>query len=179
MNGTWPQQEWTERSIPETKDFGQTANDICERALIDAKKELHPLLREKEIYQLRKRAEFVNGFKLALERRIAQRIALWNPNVQAVFKFDESWMEARNRWDGSLHLLVKLPHPSNSLKLFGKKLDQSLTQHLQKLGWSRFHKRESVLEVQQVTSNELRHGIGYGAMFYAVYSVPVKVWPPK
>jgi hypothetical protein len=59
----------------------------------------------------------------------------------------------------------------------GKKLDQSLVKYLKHLGWSRFQKRESILEIQQVTPNELRHGISYGAMFYAVYTVPVKVWP--
>jgi hypothetical protein len=88
-------------------------------------------------------------------------------------------MENRNVWDGSIHLLVKVPRLSNAIKTFGKKLDQNLTYCLQQLGWSRFRTRHSVLEVQQVTSNELRHGISYGAMFHAVYSVPVKVWPLK
>jgi hypothetical protein len=48
---------------------------------------------------------------------------------------------------------------------------------LQQLGLPRFEKRQSILDVQQVTPNELRHGIGYGAMFCAVYTVPVRVWP--
>jgi hypothetical protein len=51
--------------------------------------------------------------------------------------------------------------------------------YLQQLGWSRFGKRQSILEIQQVTPNELRHGVSYGAMFFAVHNVPVKVWPPN
>jgi hypothetical protein len=158
------------------QDFGQVANRICEQALSDAKEQLHPLMRNSELHQLRKRNEFVQAFKLALEKRIAQTLAVWQPNVQAVFKFDPSRMENREVWDGSIHLLVKVPHVSNAIKTIGKKLDQGLTYCLKQLGWSRFQQRQSILEVQQVTPQELRHGISYGAMFYAVYTVPVKVW---
>jgi len=161
------------------QDFHQAANDICEKALNDAKAQLHPLIRNTELFQLRKRSEFVQALKLALARRIAQKLAIWMPELEAVFQFDESWIDDRNAWDGSIHLLVKVPHLSHKIKTLGKKLDSYLTPHLKQLGWSRFRKHQSTLEIQQVTPNELRHGIGYGAMFHAVYSVPVKVWPLK
>jgi len=175
-------ERWTnldEVAVPATKELGPVVEEICEKALDDAKLELHPLVRNTELTHLCKRKEFVQAFKLALERRIAQKLAAWQPGVQAVFKFDESWMENRESWDGSIHLLVKVPRVSNAIKAFGEKLDRGLTRTLQQLGWSGFRKRQSVLDVQQVTPNELRHGVGYGAMFYAVYSVPVKVWPSK
>jgi hypothetical protein len=164
--------------VPAAQDLRQVANEICEKALNDAKEQLHPLMRNTELYRLRKRSEFVEAFKLALEQGIAQKLASWQPQVQEVFKFDESWMDSRNSWDGSIHLLVKVPRLSDAIKSLGKRLDQGLTHYLKQLGWSRFHRHESILEVQQVTSNELRHGISYGAMFHAVYSVPVKVWSP-
>jgi hypothetical protein len=175
----WNREIVTKNVLPDTRNFGEAADDLCKKALEDAKEQLHPLLRNTELDRLRKRSEFVQAFKLALERRIAQKVAAWQPEVQAVFKFDETWMENREDWDGSLHLLVKVPRLSNAIKMFGKKLDRSLTRYLQQLGWSRFRKRQSVLEIQQVTPNELRHGVSYGAMFSAVYNVPVKVWPPK
>ncbi len=165
--------------VPAAQDFRQMAHDICENALNDAKEQLHPLVRNAGLIHLRKRREFVQAFKLALERRIAHQLAVWQPGVQAVFQFDESWMENRDVWDGSIHLLVKVPRLSSAIRSFGRKLDQHLTAYLQHLEWSRFLTRHSVLEVHQVTSNELRHGICYGAMFHAVYSVPVKVWPLK
>ena len=166
-------------NIAIAQDFHQAANDICEKALNDAKEPLHPLIRNTDLFQLRKRSEFVQAFKLALAQRIAQKLAIWTPGSDAVFQFEESWIDNHNVWDGSIHLLVKVPRLSNTIKTFGKRLDQSLTACLKQLGWSRFRNRQSVLEIQQVTSNELRHGIGYGAMFYAVYSAPVKVWPLK
>ncbi len=173
-------EETGEVPVPAAKDLSRAANDICEKALNDAKEQLHPLIRNTEINHLRKRSEFVQAFKLALEQRIAQNLASWQPNVQAIFKFDKSWMETRDKsWDGSIHLLVKVPRLSNALRMIGKRLDQSLTRCLKQLGWSRFLEQASILEIQQVTPNELRHGISYGAMFSAVYSVPVKIWSPK
>ena len=163
--------------LPSAQDLGQAANDICETALNDAKEQLHPLMRTVELRQLRKRNEFVEAFKRALEQRIAQRLAAWQPGVLAVFQFDESWGE--NSWDGSIHLLVKVPRLSDAIKTLGKKLDRSLTACLKGLGWSRFRRRQSILEVQQVTLNELRHGTSYGAMFYAFYNVPVEVWSSR
>jgi len=173
-------EETVEVIVPAAKDLSRVADDICEKALNDAKEQLHPLIRNTELNHLRKRNEFVQAFKLALERRIAQKLASWQPNVQAVFEFDESWMEIRDKsWDGSIHLLVKVPRLSNAIKMIGKRLDQSLTRCLKQLGWSRFLKHQSILEIQQVTPNELLHGVSYGAMFCAVYSAPVKVWPIK
>ena len=175
-NWGWEQQEQT---VPPLKDLGQVANKLCESALEDAKAQLHPLLRNADVYRLGQRIEFVRAFKLALERRIAQKLAAWQPGVQAVFQFEESWLESRNSWDGSIHLLVKVPCLSTAIKGMGKSLDKSLVKYLKQLGWPRFQKRQTILEIQQVTPYELRHGICYGAMFWAVYSVPVKVWPLK
>ena len=175
-------QGWGDRIepiVPLPNDLSQVANRLCETALEDAKAQMHPLLRSADFRRLGQRMEFVKAFKFALERRIAQMLALWQPDVQAVFQFEESWMENRSAWDGSIHLLVRVPRLSNAIKLIGKALDKSLLKTLKQLGWARFQKRQTVLEVQQVTSEELLHGVSYGAMFYAVYSVPVKVWPMK
>ena len=177
--GTVRPEESVKSTAPVVKDFGQAANEICEKALKDAKEQLHPLIRNDGLNRLDKRSEFVQAFKLALEQRIARILATWQPGVQAVFTFDESWKEERKSWDGSIHLLVKIPHLSNALKKFGQKLDSSLLKYLKHLGWSRFQKRQSILEIQQVTPNEIRHGVSYGAMFSAVYSAPVKIWPQK
>jgi hypothetical protein len=170
-------EETLEPVVPDPKEFGQVANDLCEKALNDAKGQLHPLLRDAELDRLDRRETFVQAFKSALELRIARKLAAWQPGVQAVFKFDETPTQTWETWDGSIHLLVKVPRLSDAMKALGKKLDQSLVRYLKQLGWSRFRKRQSILEVQQVTPNELRHGIGYGAMFFAVYTAPIKVWP--
>ncbi len=135
------------------------------------------MLQNTELDRLSQRGEFLQAFKSALEQRIARTLAAWQPSVQAVFKYDETRTENVESWDGSIHLLVKVPSLSEAVKSLGEELDGSLVKYLKQLGWQRFPTRHSILEVQQVTPNELRHGVGYGAMFYAVYTAPVKVWP--
>src|SRR5215510_462537 len=127
-----------ERLAAAEQDFGQVATDLCEQALNDAKEQLHPLLRSVEVERLEQRYEFIGAFKLALERRIAQKLAAWQRSVQAVFQFDEAWMENRTSWDGSIHLLVKVPHLSNAIKALGKKLDRSLLKCLKQMDLLRF-----------------------------------------
>lgn len=171
--------ESVEKDATALVDFDRIADELCEKALSDAKAQLHPLLRNVELNRLEKRNEFVQTFRLALERRIARKLASWKTAVQAVYRFDETRHRPGSPWDGSMHLLVKVPHLSNTLKAVGKKLDRSLVQYLKQLGWSHFQNKQTILEIQQVTLNELRHGISYGAMFHAVYNIPVKVWPQK
>jgi hypothetical protein len=155
-------------------EFAQAANALCAKALEDARARLHPLVRSTDVRLLSQRIEFVQAFKRSLEQRIAQKLAAWQPGVQAVYSYDESWMESRERWDGSIHLLVKVPRLSSAVGSFGENLDKSLVEHLKPLGWSSLLKRHSILDVQHVTSSELRHGIGYGAMLSAVHSRPLK-----
>jgi len=170
------QEKAIEYVVPATH-VGQVASEICEKALNDAKAQMHPLLRSEKVERLSQRNDFLQAFKSALERRIARKLTVWQPGIQAVFQFNETRMESIESWDGSIHLLVKVPRLSNPIKALAKTLDKSLVKHLKQWGWSHLHNRHSILEIQQVTPNELRHGIGYGAMFYAVYTVPVKVWP--
>jgi hypothetical protein len=161
----------------EDNDLEQAANELCETALNDAKGQLHPLLQNTELERLDQRNEFIRAFRNALEERIARKLASWQPGVQAVFKFDETRMKNDESWDGSIHLLVMVSDLSNRVKALGEMLDQGLVKCLKQLNWSRFQTSQSILEVQQVTPNEVRRGISYGAMFYAVYTVPIKVWP--
>lgn len=171
----WETLQENTASLPQ--NFEEVANELCDKALDDAKAQLHPLLRNIELDRLDRRHDFAQAFKLAFEQRIAQKLAAWQPGVQAVFAFDESWIESRKPWDGSIHLLVKVPHLSKGMKALGKQLDKSLVKYLKQLNWSRFRKHESILEIEQVTADEFRRCLSYGAMFCAVYSVPVKVWP--
>jgi hypothetical protein len=93
----------------------------------------------------------VQGFKSALERRIAQKLAAWQPEIHAFFKFDESWKECLTSWNGSLHLFVKVHHLSDAMQPVSENLDHSLLRYLKQLDWSRFRARQSILELQQVT----------------------------
>lgn len=174
---TWARDNSIARSVPVPHDFGQVAIEICEKALNDAKCQLHPLLRNVELNRLDHRGEFLRAFKCALEKRSARKLATWQPDIQAVFQFDKRRIMDIQTWDGSIHLLVKVPLLSKAVETVGRELDNGLVRHLTQVGWQRFRRPRSILDVQQVTTNELRHAVGYGAMFCAVYTAPVQVWP--
>ena len=52
-----------------------------------------------------------------------------------------------------------------------------MLKRLKDLSWSRFQVSKSFIEIQQVTPNEIRHGVCYAAMFVSLYSAPSQVWP--
>src|SRR5574339_563974 len=174
---------WQKKSVENlpamTKDLGEVAKDVCEKSLDEAKAQLHPLLKNINVERLDQRTDFLQAFKNALERRIARTLVAWQPGVQAVFQYEETRMEKIENWDGSIHLLVKVSRLSNTVRMLASSLDRALVRYFRQIGWERFRMRSLILEVHQVTPNELRHGIGYGALFCAVYNVPVRVWPQE
>lgn len=158
-------------------DVLRAVNEICEKALNDAKRGLHPLLRTVELDRLEQRGEFLQAYRCPLEKRIARKLAAWQPDVQAVFQFEDRRIADIDNWDGSIHLLVKVPRLSNTVEALGKEFDHALVRYLTQVGWQHFTIRRSILDVQQVTMSELRHAVCYGARFCAVDTAPIQVWP--
>jgi hypothetical protein len=173
----WRQIHRPESILPDGRDVEQAANAICEEALQESRRRLHPLLQNAGLHSLDQRSDFLRAFRSALEKRIARTLVRWQPGIQAVYRYDEARLENIENWDGSIHLLLKVPRLSNGIRILGKKLDKNLVSYLEQSGWQRIRTRQSVLEIHQVTPPELRHGIGYGAMFFAVHTAPVRVWP--
>ena len=168
-----------ECSMPTSEEFEQVAKVLCERALSDAKSQLHPLLQNFELDRLDQRPQFLRAFKCALEHKISRKLAAWHPGIQAIFSYEEPSFKNIEDWHGSIILLVKVPFFTEGVKELGKKLDCNLVHCLKQLNWRRIKERHSVLEVQQVTPRELSYHIGYGALFCAVYTVPIKVLRPQ
>lgn len=169
-------EETLEPILADSKGLKQVVKNLCDHALHDAKARLHPLLHSEELDKLDRRSEFVMAFKRALEEGIARQLVLWQPCIQAVYGFNLTLPQERH-WDNTIHLLVMLAQPLNSLQALSLVLDRGLVQCLKQLKWSRFRMPESLLEIQQVTPDEVRRGIRYGAMFSSVYNAPFKLWP--
>ena len=170
-------QESLENVLTNPNELKQVADDLCKKALSDAKTQLHPLLQQVELERLDQRCEFLQAFKRAMEEEIARKLVIWQPGIQAVYKFDAPLEANRNCWDNTIHLLVMIPRFLNTIKTLGAKLDRNILKQLKCLGWSRFQQSKSVIEVQQVTTMEMRRGLSYGAMFLSLYAAPVKIWP--
>lgn len=158
-------------------EFRRISDELSDHAQRDAKEQLHPLLQRVDLEKLSQRHEFLEAFKCSLEREIAQKIALWLPCVKVVYSFDSSRRKSTDDWDNTIHLLVLVPRLIPSIKELGAKLDIELLKSLKRLSWSRFQDSKFVVEIQQVTPEEMRHGVCYGAMFFSVYTAPSQVWP--
>jgi hypothetical protein len=170
-------QEIVEDLIQNPYAFRQGSSDLCEQSLRDAKTQLHPLLQQVDLEKLSQRREFVQAFKGALERAVAERIILWLPSVKVVYKFDPPRGSSPEGWDNRVHLLILVPRLLPSINELGTMLDHEILERLKHFGWSRFKDSQSILELQQVTPYEIRHGVCYGAMFYSYYTAPSEVWP--
>jgi hypothetical protein len=165
-----------EYSIPTSEALEQVAKVLCERALNDAKGQLHPLLQNIELDRLDQRSEFLQAFKCGLEQQIARKLTCWYPDILAIFSFESRPTKRVEDWDGSIHLLVKVHHLTKEMEPVRKILDNNLAKCLKQFNWQRFQECQSMLDIQQFTPHELCHGTGYGGMFYAVYTVPAKIW---
>ena len=155
----------------------QGSSELCEKALMDAKVQLHPLLQQVDLEKLGQRREFVQAFKHALESAVAERMVLWLPSVKAVYEFGPPRGNSLECWDNRVRLLILVPRLLPSINELGTMLDHEILEQVKHFRWSRFKDSQSVLELQQVTPHEIRHGVCYGAMFYSLYTAPVQVWP--
>lgn len=158
-------------------EFKQTAKDLCEKALVDAKSELHPLLRQVDLDRLDQRCNFLKAFKCALERRVAQQIMLWLPVVKAAYRFDPLMKNDSQNWDNTIHLLVLVPQIMSPFDELGANLDHEILQQLKDFNWTRFQYSKSLVDIRQVTLYEIHPGICAGAMFYSAYTVPAQICP--
>jgi hypothetical protein len=170
-------QEIIDNVITNKNGLKQVAKDLSEKALTEAKTQLHSLLQQVELERLDQRREFLEAFKHALEKESARKIVMWQLCVQTVYKFDDPWGTNTECWDNTIHLLVLIPQLLIPMRELGAKLDRDILRRLKQLSWARFQKSKSIIEIQQVTLAEMRHGVSYGAMFLSLYAAPVQVWP--
>lgn len=176
-NNVYYEQEIIENLIKNPYAFRQVSEELCKKAVMDAKTQLHPLLQQVDLEKLGHRREFVQAFKYALEGSVAARIARWLPCVRVIYKFDAPRVSSNEDWDNTIHLLMLVPRLLPSIKELGSKLDSAMLKRLKDLSWSRFQDSKSIIEIQQVTPNEIRHAVCYGAMFVSLYTAPSQVWP--
>jgi hypothetical protein len=171
-------EETLEPVLADIQSLKQVATALCDQALFDAKAHLHPLLHNEELDKLDSRSVFVQEFKRALEEHIALQLVSWQPCIQAVYGF-KATLPQEGHWDNTIHLLVLLEQPLNTIQTLSQLLDHPLVECLKELNWSRFRMHETLLEIQQVTRFEVQRRIHYGAMFSAVYNAPYKIWPQR
>ena len=125
-NNAYYKQEVLEGLIKDPYAFRQGAAELCEKALVNAKAQLHPLLQQVDLEKLGQRREFVQAFKQALERAVAEKIVLWLPSVKVVYKFDSPGETSPEYWDNTVHLLLRVSRLLPSINELGAILDNEV-----------------------------------------------------
>jgi hypothetical protein len=172
-------EESLEPIVADGKIVNQAAKNLCEKAEQVARSQLHPLLQIEKLENLDRKCEFLQAFKCALEEGLARQLASWQPCIQAVYQFNQSLPQTEDCWDSTIHLLVMVARPLHAMQALGPRLDHNIVRQLKRLNWPRFRESKSIVEIKQITPDEVRIGIGYGAMFSSVYNAPVRVWPQR
>ena len=112
---------------------------------------------------------------------VSNALAANDPNVQAIYAYDpstnaDSETEEEITPDATVHLLVQVTMPSAALQAFIASLDRALLASLKDLPSPRFAQRESVLNVNLITEDDIRHGANFAGLLSGVFAPPLKIW---
>ena len=173
-----------EALVKETKVSGPCLDDMAETIRADAL----TLAREKlglpqhgsNLVSLLRQPGF-DYFKYGLAMGVSNALAANDPNVQAIYAYDpstnaDSETEEEITPDATVHLLVQVTMPSAALQAFIASLDRALLASLKDLPSPRFAQRESVLNVNLITEDDIRHGANFAGLLSGVFAPPLKIW---
>ncbi len=113
--------------------------------------------------------DFAEAFKHALASGVARALAENDKFVQTIYAYEPT---AADR--ATIHLLVLVTRPSAALEAFIATVNRALVTQLQNMGQPA--PRESVLDVNVFTQEEVRRGVGYGALLHSVSPPPQTLW---
>jgi hypothetical protein len=160
----------------------ETAETVREIALNHARKMLRPRDQTAELAILFGRREFVDYFKYALAIEVAQVIASYDRQVQAVYLFEESanpdaeTEDYPSSPDLTIHLLTLVTSASAALEAFVTSLDRTLTEVLNDLPSEPFAGRTSFLNVIPITEVDIKERRGYAVLLSSIYARPIQIW---
>jgi hypothetical protein len=124
--------------------------------------------RQEGISRLTHEPGFLSPFTLGLAAQAARVLGASEPRVLAAFTYDLS--------DHVIHLLVLVDEFSSGLEDFVREFDQALTHSIDALRMPDCFECTSVLDVHQVTPQDVRLGIGMAGLLSSVANAPLRVW---
>lgn len=119
-------------------------------------------------------AASVDVLKHALASGVARALAENDKFVRAVYAYDPAPPQGAAANHSTIHLLVLVAKPSAALEAFIATLDRALVTQLQNLG--HLNPRDSVLDVNLFTPEDVRRGVGYAALLHSMSPPPKQLW---
>ncbi len=159
----------------------EVAETIRDDALAQAREKMGALQRRADLAGLLARLDFLDYFKHGLASGVANVLAANDQNVQAVYVYDPA-LDAGSEAgedpprDTGVHLLVRVITPSAALAALIASLDQALAASLKDLPASGFRQRESVLDVNIISDDDMRRGVNYAGLLKGLFAPPLPVW---
>jgi len=159
----------------------EVAETIRDDALAQARKKIGALRRGANLAGLLERPDFLDYFKYGLASGVANVLAANDQNVQAVYVYDPA-LDAGSEAgedpprDVGVHLLVWVTTPSAALEALIASLDRALAASLKDLPAPGFRQRESILDVNLLSDDDMRRGVNYAGLLKGLFAPPLPVW---
>ena len=162
-------------------DLAEVAETIRNDAFTLAYQALPVAQRDGDVQRLLNEPAFFSRFKYRLCAAVARVLAANDPRVSAVYTFDpcanaDDELGVELAPDATLHLLVLVSTPTAALESFVDSLDRALTMSLKYLPSPTFALRDSVLDVNLVTEEEVQLGVGWAALLRSVFAPAIEIW---
>lgn len=119
--------------------------------------------------------------KDGLARGVARALAAHDAQVQAIYAYDPSAnpdSEAGDDrpFDATVHLLAVVTTPSAALQAFIAALDRALTESLKDLPSPVFQVRESILDINLITRQDVQERKGYAGLLSATFAPAIEIY---
>ena len=159
----------------------EVAETIRDDAISQAREKLGAAQCGADLDSLLRRSDFFDYFKHGLASGVVNVLAAQDQDVQVVYTYDPS-MNPDNETgedlaqDPAVHLIVLVTTPTTALEVLVASLDRALTASLKELASPRFTRRESVLDLNLVTVEDVRLGVSYAGLLSGLFASPLKIW---
>ncbi len=163
-----PEREHLAKEVFAPTHFSEVVETIVEQAIDLVREHVAAFKGAAHIETLVRRPDFAGPFRCALAIELAKVIGADNPDVRTVFAYDLS--------RPNLHLLAVVSRPTRGLSAYIGALDEALCDRMTDLHVLDCAARQGVLDIQFITPQEVRLGIGYTGLLSAVQTAPVRVW---
>jgi hypothetical protein len=157
------------------------AKRICHQALVETYDKLVPVEQELSLERLLHRRALFQSFKYSLAKGVAETLAANDKRVRTVYLFEPSAnpdaeAEEDLPLEATIHLLVVVETTSAALEALIASLDRGLVQCVQALPSPLLADRRSILDVNVVTEEAVKHKTGSANLLSSIFAPPLKLW---
>jgi hypothetical protein len=168
--------------IHQAVELAEVAEKIRDNALDFAKMKLPPVKRDQNLEELFQQRNFTCDFKHGLVEGVCETIGEYDGKVLESYCFDpdanpDCQSGDEIPLDGTINIILVVESKTAGLDALITSLDRGLTQALKELPIPSLVSYDSVLNIIQVTQNDVEKRKGYAALLSSLYVRALKVWP--